>query len=331
MMFQLDLKNATELFNALPVHKQNPYFHPEYVALDAKSQGSKEIYFGGRVESDIFLFSGLLTFTDQYQTTDIESPRGYGGLLTTEREGSQRFVNAYLEYRKWLSSMGVLVEFCRFHPLLQNHLGYDGKTFINRTTCAISLDQYQLNSHGSRSIRYIKKAIKAEAQIEINERPSLAKLNAFSDLYRERMDELSGMAQYRFDDYYFEALFELSIKTVLAEVFVDGELVAASIFIGAGSTLEYHLSCSNDRGRGLGATNFLLHQVALHYQNEYSVIHLGGGLSDDPNDPLFQFKASVGKHLSDFYIGGHILDRVGYERLKSDLNTDTNRIIFYRD
>jgi hypothetical protein len=71
--------------------------------------------------------------------------------------------------------------------------------------------------------------------------------------------------------------------------------------------------------------------VALHYQNQYSVIHLGGGLTDDPNDPLFQFKASVGKHLSDFYIGGHILDKVSYERLKSDLSIDTNRIIFYRD
>lgn len=330
-MLQLDLKSATELFNALPLRKQNPYLHPEYVALDAKFQGSEEIYFGGRIEGDIFLFSGLLTYTRQYQTTDIESPRGYGGLLTSGCYGSQHLVNAYIEYRKWLLSMGVLVEFCRFHPLLQNQLGYDGKTYFNRTTCAISLDQYRLNRHGSRSIRYIKKAIKAEARIEIHEQPSLANLKAFTDLYSLRMNELSGMAQYRFDDQYFVELFELSIKTVLAEVYIDDDLVASSIFIGAGSTLEYHLSCSNDRGRALGATNFLLHQVALHYQNQYSVIHLGGGLTDDSNDPLFQFKASVGKHLSDFYIGGHILDKVSYERLKSDLSIDTNRIIFYRD
>ena len=48
------------------------------------------------------------------------------------------------------------------------------------------------------------------------------------------------MAQYRFDDQYFVELFELSIKTVLAEVYIDDDLVASSIFIGAGSTLEYH-------------------------------------------------------------------------------------------
>ena len=122
-MLQLDLKSATELFNALPLRKQNPYLHPEYVALDAKFQGSEEIYFGGRIEGDIFLFSGLLTYTRQYQTTDIESPRGYGGLLTSGCYGSQHLVNAYIEYRKWLLSMGGVGRVLSFSSLTPKSIG----------------------------------------------------------------------------------------------------------------------------------------------------------------------------------------------------------------
>lgn len=331
MLKALALEVACQLYDLLPAQRRNPYLHPKYVTLDAQYKSNATAYFyGGLVENAVVLFSGHVVSSADLSIVDVESARGYGGVATnlTSRVALD---SAYRCYRQWLSDNNILVEFVRFHPLLDNQKGFDGELILNRSTCAIELSDYSLKKHGSRSIRYVKKALKSDCEVRFTTSPSVSQLDDFISMYNERMQDLDGMDQYLYPDDYFGTLFELPFDVVLAEVYHKQEVVAASLFMADGECLEYHLSTSNSLGRDVGATNLLLHEVALGYQTQYRYLHLGGGLSSNEEDPLFQFKYSVGKKLSDFFIGGYIIDSSRYDHLKQQYAERPKRIIFYRD
>ncbi|TPE54908.1 GNAT family N-acetyltransferase [Maribrevibacterium harenarium] len=329
MLVALDISAARRLFDELPSTKRNPYLHPDYVSLDAAHKGAEPYFFGGSIGDKTYLFSGHFIDSPELAIRDSESPRGYGGLLCSCNE-PLALREAYEQYRRWLAKQSCLVEFVRFHPLLANHHGFDGDVFVNRQTCSVVLTSYHMKQLGSRALRYVKKAKKADCFTQITLTPDTLQLAAFTALYNQRMDELDGMKQYRYRPEYFQQLFELPIVTALVMVWHQQRLIAAAILMGAGEYLEYHLSCSDDVGRQLGATNLLLHEASQHFSDQYRYLHLGGGLSNDQQDPLFQFKHSVGKTLTPFLIGGFIIDSERYEKLKQSIANPPRRIIFYR-
>jgi hypothetical protein len=110
--------------------------------------------------------------------------------------------------------------------------------------------------------------------------------------------------------------------------------VAASIFLHQGTIVEYHLSSSTDIGHKIGATNFLLHRVALFFSKQATILHLGGGLTTDINDSLYVFKSSIGKTRFKYYIGKLIFDIERYHHIKNSNCTNNShfrdRVIFYR-
>ena len=66
-------------------------------------------------------FKGLI---EQNKYFDIETPYGYGG-LTFENATENDFEDYYVQKSKWAVQNGIISEFVRFNPLLENFKSAD--------------------------------------------------------------------------------------------------------------------------------------------------------------------------------------------------------------
>lgn len=336
-MRELTLSEALLIYSQLPLDLQSPYHHPEFVVLDAQyKSNATAVFFGGKTQDGIFFCPLHFITSPELNVIDVESARGYGGPIVFSASDAFKQLS-FEHFFHWLKSHKVLAEFERLSPLVGNEKSFVGEKVFNRSTCAIDLCSYSIKTHGSKSIRYIKKSLKAGCSVTLTLSPSIEQITAFIDIYNERMSELDASEQYLYPNTYFFELFNTSQKVMLALVEEKGIIIAASIFLLAGRLAEYHLSAATELGRIRGATNLLLHSVSekLSEQSNYDFLHLGGGRTTALDDPLLQFKQTIGKVSLDFYVGSNVFDKDRYTSLKVSLRNHVlfypNRVIFYRN
>ncbi|WP_191600966.1 hypothetical protein [Marinomonas algicola] len=336
-MRELTLSEALLIYRQLPLDLQSPYHHPEFVLLDARyKSNAKAVFFGGKTQDGIFFCPLHFITSPELNIIDAESARGYGGPIVFSADDSFKILS-FERFFNWLKSNDTLVEFERLSPLIGNEKSFVGERIFNRLTSAVDLGDYSIKKHGSKSVRYIKKAMKAGCSVTLSLSPSVEQIASFIEVYNNRMSELEASEQYLYPDEYFFELFNTSQKVMLALVHEGDVIIAASSFLLAGRLAEYHLSAATTLGRQLGATNLLLHSVSetLSEESNYDFLHLGGGRTTDIDDPLLQFKQTIGKVSLDFYIGSNVLDRDRYKFLKASQNNSAvffpNRVIFYRN
>lgn len=69
----------------------------------------------------------------------------------------------------------------------------------------------------------------------------------------------------------------------------------------------------------MAAGNLLLHHgIKWSQQNGMKMLHLGGGVSEDENDPLLIFKRNFSTKTKKFYIGKRIHDQSAYSSLVAE-------------
>ena len=71
---------------------------------------------------DVMLYSFIFTpiLINSFETYyDIQSPYGYGGPIATT-SSPDFWIEAKLEFNKWAKGNRVVVEFLRFHPIINN-------------------------------------------------------------------------------------------------------------------------------------------------------------------------------------------------------------------
>lgn len=115
----------------------------------------------------------------------------------------------------------------------------------------------------------------------------------FGMLYRKAMDVHGADPLYRFDDSYFSALAATGAFQVTGR---DAHgLCAAALFLAGGEESSYHLSARRDDPPAeAGCVNLLILEGLRECARLGArVCILGGGLSDDEQDPLLQFKAGM--------------------------------------
>ena len=97
----------------------------------------------------------------------------------------------------------------------------------------------------------------------------------------------------------------------------DGEhLAAATLFLAYGDRIHAHLGGSGAQHQELRPNNLLMHTAASWGQERgFRWLHLGGGLTPDPEDSIFQFKASISRLRVPFYTGKRVHNREVYDRL----------------
>ena len=285
--------------------------------------------------SDADCFKGLLPRGVYY---DWETPYGYGGPLvdaTLSKEAKQLFDKELSEY---CLKNGIISQFVRFHPLLQNHdiMPDIIETRYLRDTIFIDTTDLDLifTNMDSKNRNMVRKAKKNNIHIE---RKSISEFEDFLSMYNETMQKNGATDYYTFQRDYFESLSEMSNNAFIMYALYEGRPISGAIMYYNDRYMHYHLSGSHTEYRKYSSGNLLLYEAAC-WAAEHGIekFHLGGGMA--PNDSLFGFKKQFNKKgRVPFVIGRTIFDEQKYNYLKnirkqndSTFEMDNGMLIQYR-
>jgi hypothetical protein len=284
-------------------------------------------------EGKYFLYQGAhLAEIPGTQYRDMQTPYQYGGPLSNTCD-AVFLKRAWMAYVEWCRENNVVVEFMRFHPLLQNECFYGGEVIPNRLTVWIDLTVSDLlASYETRARTTIRKAIKNGLTTEWyfgSERAAW-----FTQFYQATMREIGADKNYLFPESYFRRLLAWN-QSRLAVCLYENQPVAASIFLMGPEIMEYHLSAADTTGKRFGSTNFLLHEAALLGQeNHCRRLFLGGGTDRVADNSLLRFKAGFSPNRAEFKIGKCVHSVEVYSLLQQQFLTayavHPTRVLFYR-
>jgi hypothetical protein len=252
---------------------------------------------------------------------DAVTPYGYGGPLTSETDPARAAALAasFEEARGALCrEEGIVSEFIRFHPLLGNHAGLEGRASLVRRGETIWLrlgsEEALLAAMQPAARNKVRRARRDGVQTAFESGPEAVR--TLFDVYTQTMRALDAPPGYFFPESYFAAL--AALPDGAARILVarhEGRAAWAGLFLRAGDLLHYHLSGTAGGPRVTGVNNLALLAAALHGHSEGAQrFHLGGGFGSR-EDSLFQFKASVGDRRAEFWTGSVVHDPRRYEML----------------
>lgn len=318
------LTHWDEFLGLFPQERKDIYFAEEYVKL-YESQTEKAECFVCREDDKVLLFPFLARIFEfngkPYK--DFETAYGYGGPVYNCND--MEFVNQSLAaFKTYCSENNYVAGFVRFHPLLQNQVGFDtiGRLLPERKTVAINLDQTMdevwTNEIHSKNRNVIRKAEKAGCRFIVDDQ--YEHLNDFVKLYDSTMDKLSADGFYYFDDKYYNNLVKGIPDSFLGCVADDEErIISAAIFMYSGTYGHYHLSGSDKSQLSLSPNNFMLWEAAKELQKRgVKRFHLGGGTTSDEENSLFKFKCRFSKDTCQFYIGKLVFNPEAYDAICAD-------------
>ena len=245
------------------------------------------------------------------------TPYGYGGWLI---EGNGDTFELFSLYQKWCCENGVVSEFLRLHPILENHnrlVSIYSVINIGKTV-AMDLTSQNIiwNNMTSKNRNMIRKAEKNGVVIKTSSGSDI--YEKFIEIYNETMDRDNAEKYYYFEREFYTAMqHDLSNNSIIfyAEN-SDGDIIASSIILHCNGKLTYHLSGVKTEFRGLAPTNLLLYKAALWgAENCCRIFHLGGGVGAR-EDSLYRFKASFYRELPrDYFIGKKVFNEAIYNEL----------------
>ena len=268
---------------------------------------------------------------------DISSAYGYGGPLVSTPDGDPadatlrvRLLATFrAEFSVWCRGQRVVSEFVRFHPLLENEVG-----FLPRATCCpgaaaarpdalleivpanvtiwarLSTPEEHRRTLSSSARRNLRKAERAGLTFHVE---SGAQAWAdFRRLYTETMLRRSAGGYYLFPERYFDDCRRLlgddaallGVRRPPAADGTPGALVAAALFLRSERWIHYHLGGS-DADALAERPNNLLFVGAMDWGASLgaSGMHLGGGYSGGGDDELLRFKAGFSPLRARFHLG----------------------------
>ncbi|TSJ62552.1 GNAT family N-acetyltransferase [Allobacillus sp. SKP2-8] len=267
---------------------------------------------------------------------DMATPYGYGGFLIEGKVSKYSLQKFNEEYSLKCQEEGVISEFVRFHPVLNNSELLDDIydiTSLGRTiTIELSSKEQIWNDITSKNRNVIRKAIKSGVSIYWGRDRKL--FEEFIDLYNATMDKDNAKDYYYFDKVFYESILnDLKYNSMIFYAMYEGKVIAMSMILYSNQQIHYHLSASDRKYQHLAPTNLLLYEAACWgCENGYKTFHLGGGLGSK-EDGLFKFKKAFNRNSdSTFSIGRKVFDEEKYKELvqiRSNEETfDKNSLFF---
>ncbi|MEG2717735.1 MAG: GNAT family N-acetyltransferase [Eubacterium sp.] len=246
---------------------------------------------------------------------DLTTPYGYGGFLI---EGND-FKTLNEEYTSYCRNENIICEFVRYHPLLENWLGFElmydqvhlGETVYLETT---SEDLIWKNI-SSKNRNVIRKAQKSGLRTYWCRAPQI--IQPFMEIYKTTMDKDEADLYYYFEKPFYESVLEdLKQNAMWFYTELDGVIASIAIILFCNGKVHYHLSAARKAYMRYAPTNLLLYDVAKWAcENGYKKLHLGGGVNSE-HDSLYKFKKAFNRgEDSEFWIGKKIFNQVLYEEL----------------
>jgi hypothetical protein len=329
---RLSLKEAVEVFRAMPREYQLASLHPELVEIDAKRDALLEpVYWCFSADDRHLLHSFHLGENPGLEIKDIQSPYGYGGPLSNSDDAS--FLKmADDAFRLWAREHSVVAEFLRFHPLISQRQWYAGRVADNRETVSIDLSKDLFDQYQKRRQPDVRRFLESGLTARRVSPESMQRV--FPALYRENMDRVGAKPDYYFPHSYLDALFRFSGAdnwlVSSEETPIAGAVILTSTEAGVA---EYHLGADRQGSGQQRAIVGLLHTAATHYQSVgFGRFYLGGGRSTASDDSLLFFKKGFSSLTGPYQIGSRVFESEDYARLQSRFPTQaaTGRVLFYK-
>lgn len=299
----------------------------------------KLLFYQGDKLKAMYVF--MLRTTDIHGLFDTITPYGYGGVVF-EGEVNDRTVQQFWnDYTLKMNEIGVVDDFVRYHPVLQNaeplrcfsDIVDLGKTIaIDLTSPEIIWENFTSKKRGK-----IRKAEKNGIKVLHGQGMDL--FEKFMPIYNSTMDKDEAAGYYYFDKSFYEAIHnELNDNYEMFYAIKDDKVIMMAIMLYCNGQMHYHLSGSLVEYRNLEANNLVLYHAALWgHSKGLKTLHLGGGVGSG-NDALFEFKKGFNRQEDcQFSIGRQIFNHEKYkklieERIKGDIefNPDTTFFPAYR-
>lgn len=278
-------------------------------------------------------FSGKIPPNTFY---DAATPYGYGGFLIEGNVTDESLRTLEKEYSELCLNEGIISEFVRFHPVINNSGTvssiYDILELGRTVTIELDSREKVWEGFAGNNRNKVRKAKKSGVEIFWGRSPKL--FDTFIPMYNETMDNDGASGYYYFKkDFYNSILEDLKYNSLIFYAVFEDRIISMSIILFANKQMHYHLSATDREYRNLAPTNLLLYEAACWgIENGYKTFHLGGGLGSR-EDSLYQFKKGFNKNSSTYFcIGKKIFDKEKYDELikirKQDPYFDENKLFF---
>lgn len=255
---------------------------------------------------------------------DISTPYGYGGphLAECEEKHKCQVIQAFHDaFEKHCQKENIVYEFVRFHPLFTNAQDFEScyELTFRRYTTGTNLKDYEnpVKSEFSRSKqKSIRKALEAGVEYRVKENPS--NLEEFKQIYYSTMKRKNAASVYYFDDDYFDKLLNYFRQNILlVEVLYEGKVIAMGLNLVYGKNIHIHLSGTLEEYHRFSSSVVMRYAlVEWGKEQEMDLIHEGGGVTGEIDDPLYLFKKQFGKNTEyKFYVSHKVWNRKIYDLL----------------
>jgi hypothetical protein len=206
--------------------------------------------------------------------------------------------------RGWLGDLRVVNVFSRLHALLPQRalLAGLGEFAVSRTVSIdLTLPPTVQRSAIRRSFREAINRLRRNGLTCVEDADG-SYLEEFCRIYHETMRRVGAAERYFFPLSYFERLREgLGSRLHLFVCLRAGKAVCAGLFVACHGILQYHLGGTLDDALNLAPMKLLIDEVRLWATGQgLRVLHLGGGTTASPEDPLLFFKQGFSDRSHEF-------------------------------
>lgn len=309
-------------------HQYDFYHLPQYHALAEESGEGAAHLFVHREAGHLIALPLLLRDVDRFPWLqeprsdwhDATSVYGYAGPVASSSEipaSVIRNFQAALEDR--LRAMRVVSVFSRLHPTLSQQPLLAGLGECETLASTVSIDLTQ-------SVEQQRAAFRKNHKEGINKLrrngvtcvrvPFEKGIDQFIAIYNETMRRVHATEMYFFPRSYFEKLAAgLGERFNLFVCMQDGRAICGGIFIETRGILQYHLGGTLTEALKLAPMKLLVDEVRLWAtEQRVPLLHLGGGATAKPDDPLLHFKLGFSSRTHEFAVWRWVLCADVYER-----------------
>jgi hypothetical protein len=251
---------------------------------------------------------------------DATSVYGYAGPVSSPEVPEWVVRGFQAALAQTLREEQVVTVFSRLHPLIPQTPLLDGLGLCIRTGRTVAIDLtpppevqrgfYRRNCrHGINRLRRLG--------VTCREDPEFHHLDDFARIYDETMRRVGAPGHLCFSPSHFHDLVAAGGAHIhLLVCLLDEQVISGGLFLECGDFAQYHLGGTLGEYLALSPSKLLLDVARMWAHGRgRRALHLGGGTTGRPDDPLLYFKTSFSDRTYDFLTWRWVVSPPAYAQL----------------